>query len=130
MASEPLLAHFGMSPLAMETRRFCRMSVWRSVRARPCVSIGPNGAGKSTVLLTILGYLKPSMGTVSFANEEITAHDPHRVVRKGICVLSAAAKHLSRNDGDGASRSCRLDDRGRRAHPHAPRKGRRRCFRF
>ena len=34
--------------------------------------IGPNGAGKSTVLLTILGYLKPTAGRVSFRSEDIT----------------------------------------------------------
>ena len=46
--------------------------------------IGPNGAGKSTVLLTILGYLKPTSGRVAFRNEDITGVEPHRIVHRGV----------------------------------------------
>ena len=45
---------------------------------------GPNGAGKSTLVAMMLGYLKPTSGTVSIAGEA-----PRRYVeRKGIGYLS------------------------------------------
>jgi ABC-type branched-subunit amino acid transport system ATPase component len=46
--------------------------------------IGPNGAGKSTVLLTILGYLRPRAGRISFQDRDITGLEPHRVVNLGV----------------------------------------------
>ena len=46
--------------------------------------IGPNGAGKSTVLLTILGYLKPTAGHVILRGEDITGTEPHLVIRLGV----------------------------------------------
>ena len=55
------------------------------VRAGETVAlIGPNGAGKSTVLLTILGYLKPLSGRISFQDRDISGFEPHRVVSLGI----------------------------------------------
>ena len=46
--------------------------------------IGPNGAGKSTLLKTIMGYLIPTQGTVSFQGENVTRLRPDHKVRKGI----------------------------------------------
>jgi ABC-type branched-subunit amino acid transport system ATPase component len=46
--------------------------------------IGPNGAGKSTLLKTIFGILKPSQGTVSLKNEDITGIRPDKIAKKGI----------------------------------------------
>jgi ABC-type branched-subunit amino acid transport system ATPase component len=46
--------------------------------------IGPNGAGKSTLLKTIFGILKPSQGTVSLKNEDITGLRPDKIAKKGI----------------------------------------------
>lgn len=46
--------------------------------------IGPNGAGKSTVLLTILGYLKPTAGRVAFKGAPIAGMETDRIVRLGI----------------------------------------------
>lgn len=46
--------------------------------------IGPNGAGKSTVLLTILGFLKPTAGRISFRNEDVTGIEPHHIVSRGV----------------------------------------------
>lgn len=49
--------------------------------------IGPNGAGKSTVLKSIIGQLKPSTGSIKFADRSITGLRPDRVVRHGIAVV-------------------------------------------
>jgi ABC-type sugar transport system ATPase subunit len=38
--------------------------------------IGPNGAGKSTVLKTVMGFLRPSGGRISFAGTSIAGHRP------------------------------------------------------
>ncbi|UCG09129.1 MAG: ABC transporter ATP-binding protein [Desulfobacterales bacterium] len=46
--------------------------------------IGPNGAGKSTLLKTIFGILKPTSGSVTLKDEDITALKPDKVAKKGI----------------------------------------------
>ena len=46
--------------------------------------IGPNGAGKSTLLKTIFGILKPTKGTVTLKEEDITGLKPDRVAKRGI----------------------------------------------
>jgi ABC-type branched-subunit amino acid transport system ATPase component len=46
--------------------------------------IGPNGAGKSTLLKTIFGILKPSRGTITLKEEDITGLKPDRVAKRGI----------------------------------------------
>jgi ABC-type branched-subunit amino acid transport system ATPase component len=46
--------------------------------------IGPNGAGKSTVLMTILGYLKPTSGRILFRDEDVTGLAPHQMIKSGI----------------------------------------------
>jgi branched-chain amino acid transport system ATP-binding protein len=47
--------------------------------------IGPNGAGKSTLLKTIAGLLRPSRGSVSLNNEDITKLTPSRRHARGLC---------------------------------------------
>ena len=49
--------------------------------------IGANGAGKSTMLNTIVGLVKPSSGTVTWNDEEITGDDPKNIVSKGIVMI-------------------------------------------
>jgi branched-chain amino acid transport system ATP-binding protein len=58
------------------------------VNAGEIVSIfGRNGAGKTTTLRTIMGWLKPSSGRVSFAGAEIGGQSPDRIFRKGIAFI-------------------------------------------
>ena len=49
--------------------------------------IGLNGAGKSTLVKTICGFLAPKTGRISFAGEDITAIQPHRLIDRGICCI-------------------------------------------
>jgi branched-chain amino acid transport system ATP-binding protein len=45
--------------------------------------LGRNGAGKTTTILTIMGYLKPRPGRISFRNRDIAALPPYGVARLG-----------------------------------------------
>jgi branched-chain amino acid transport system ATP-binding protein len=46
--------------------------------------IGPNGSGKTTLINCISGALRPQVGTVVFAGEDITQLPPHLRARRGI----------------------------------------------
>lgn len=46
--------------------------------------IGGNGAGKSTTLKTISGLLHPHPGAIRLAGEDLTHHQAHEIVMKGI----------------------------------------------
>lgn len=47
--------------------------------------IGGNGAGKTTTLRTLSGLLRPRQGSITFADDDITALPPHRIVGRGLC---------------------------------------------
>ena len=49
--------------------------------------IGPNGAGKSTLFKTIMGYLIPRAGNISFSGEDVTKLEPNKKVEKGIAYV-------------------------------------------
>ena len=56
-----------------------------SVRKGEIVSlIGPNGAGKTTIFNLLTGYLKPTAGSVRFAEQEVTGLRPFEIARKGM----------------------------------------------
>jgi len=46
--------------------------------------IGPNGAGKTTFFNMITGVYKPTLGSVTFDGQDITAKPPHAVTERGI----------------------------------------------
>ena len=46
--------------------------------------VGRNGAGKSTLLQTIMGFIKPTAGTISFEGSEITSKSTYARTRLGI----------------------------------------------
>jgi branched-chain amino acid transport system ATP-binding protein len=59
-----------------------------SVRPDELVAlIGPNGAGKTTTLMTIVGVLRPSHGSVSFRGRMLTGRDPADIVASGIALV-------------------------------------------
>ncbi len=46
--------------------------------------IGPNGAGKTTLLNVLTGVLRPSTGTVTFKDRDVTGVGPARLARLGM----------------------------------------------
>jgi ABC-type branched-subunit amino acid transport system ATPase component len=46
--------------------------------------IGPNGAGKTTFFNCITGICRPTKGTVSFRDRDVTAMQPHAVTELGV----------------------------------------------
>lgn len=46
--------------------------------------LGRNGAGKTTTLLAIMGYLKPSPGSIIYEGHEIGGVIPYRISRMGL----------------------------------------------
>ena len=46
--------------------------------------IGPNGAGKTTFFNMLTGVYKPTLGSVIFAGEDMTAKPPHAFTQRGI----------------------------------------------
>ena len=58
------------------------------MNAGEIVSIfGRNGAGKTTTLRTLMGWVRPSSGTIKFAGENIAGLSPDRIFRKGIAFI-------------------------------------------
>jgi lipopolysaccharide export system ATP-binding protein len=53
--------------------------------------LGPNGAGKTTIFYMIVGFLRPSTGTVSMDKTDITAKSMFRRARLGIAYLPQEA---------------------------------------
>jgi branched-chain amino acid transport system ATP-binding protein len=46
--------------------------------------VGRNGAGKTTTLRTIMGYLRPRSGRVSFLGKDLAGRAPHEIAQFGI----------------------------------------------
>jgi branched-chain amino acid transport system ATP-binding protein len=46
--------------------------------------VGRNGAGKTTTLRTIMGYRRPSAGTIAFKGEAIGGLPTHLIARRGV----------------------------------------------
>jgi branched-chain amino acid transport system ATP-binding protein len=46
--------------------------------------VGRNGAGKTTTLRTIMGYLRPRAGTITFRGERIDGRRTHEIAKLGV----------------------------------------------
>jgi branched-chain amino acid transport system ATP-binding protein len=46
--------------------------------------LGRNGAGKTSTLLSVMGFLKPRPGKVTYKGRDITGLSPNRISRAGI----------------------------------------------
>ena len=58
-----------------------------TVNAKPfgiTAIVGPNGAGKTTLLRGIMGYVRPSAGTVKFEGRMILGTSTHLIIEKGM----------------------------------------------
>jgi len=49
--------------------------------------VGRNGMGKTTLCNTLMGLIKPSAGTITFAGHRIDGQNPERVARRGIAYI-------------------------------------------
>ncbi len=80
LRAERLTAGYGKMPILHD--------VTLEVRHGEIVTvIGPNGAGKSTAFKTIVGFLRPTNGSVRFDGQEITALRPHQVLYRGLAYV-------------------------------------------
>jgi branched-chain amino acid transport system ATP-binding protein len=57
--------------------------------------IGANGAGKTTLLSVISGILTPTRGEVLFEEENLVKVPPHKIVRRGICLIQEGREILN-----------------------------------
>jgi branched-chain amino acid transport system ATP-binding protein len=46
--------------------------------------IGVNGAGKSTTMLSIMGVVRPTTGSITYQGESLAGQPPESILRKGI----------------------------------------------
>ncbi|MDR2490226.1 MAG: LPS export ABC transporter ATP-binding protein [Spirochaetaceae bacterium] len=53
--------------------------------------LGPNGAGKTTIFYMIVGFLKPTAGTIKLNGESITSGPMYRRARMGVAYLPQEA---------------------------------------
>jgi branched-chain amino acid transport system ATP-binding protein len=80
LRAEGLTAGYGKLPILH--------GVTVEVRAGEMVCvIGPNGAGKSTSFKTIVGFLRPTSGRVTFDGGDITGLRPDQVLRIGLAYV-------------------------------------------
>ncbi len=57
--------------------------------------IGPNGAGKSTLMNTVVGFLHPGTGSISFGSRSIQREPPEKVVQLGLTIVPEGARVFS-----------------------------------
>src|SRR5207245_8050481 len=58
--------------------------------------LGGNASGKSTTMKTVLGLVKPTQGTVTFAGERIDRLDTSEIIQRGIAVVPEARRIFPR----------------------------------
>ena len=46
--------------------------------------LGRNGAGKTTTVRSIMGYVHPKSGTITYEGQDISRKEPFEICRKGI----------------------------------------------
>lgn len=77
---EGIYAHYHYAPVLQ--------GISLQLDAGEIVSIfGRNGAGKTTTLRTIMGWLRPSQGNITFGGEAIGGLSPDRIFRRGIAFI-------------------------------------------
>jgi|HubBroStandDraft_1064217.scaffolds.fasta_scaffold216161_2 branched-chain amino acid transport system ATP-binding protein len=80
LAAEGLHAHYGASHVIH--------GVDFSVGRGETVGLmGRNGMGKTTLLRSMLGFVRPSAGSVRICGRDMTRAEPHRVARAGVAYV-------------------------------------------
>jgi branched-chain amino acid transport system ATP-binding protein len=59
----------------------------RVARGEWVALLGAVGAGKTTLMRTLAGVIRPSRGTVSLANDDVTRLPPYERVRRGLSLV-------------------------------------------
>lgn len=49
--------------------------------------LGSNGAGKTTILKTVLGLMRPTQGSITFKNKDISRIATHQIVNMGLYLV-------------------------------------------
>jgi branched-chain amino acid transport system ATP-binding protein len=57
--------------------------------------LGRNGVGKSTTLRSIMGYVPPARGTVTFNGEQLSGKKTHQIAQKGIAYVPESREVFS-----------------------------------
>jgi lipopolysaccharide export system ATP-binding protein len=110
-------------------KRFGRKEVVRGVNftmhnGEVAGLLGPNGAGKTTIFYMIVGFYRPTVGSVTLDSADITAEPMFRRARQGIAYLPQEASIFrkltveqniyaileSRRDIDKAAKARRLEE--------------------
>lgn len=66
--------------------------------------LGTNGAGKSTLLRVIAGLEKPSKGTISYFDDDITGLPAERLPARGLLLVVGGRGGIHRHDRAGEPR--------------------------
>ena len=73
---------------------FARVSIEINEGEIVCL-IGANEAGKSTLLTSIFGDPRAASGKIFFAGERPTHTQSHKIIHKGISMLSRGSSYFS-----------------------------------
>ena len=56
-------------------------------RSRVLALLGRNGVGKSTLVMTLMGLVRPTAGSVRLDGAELTGRRPHEIARAGVALV-------------------------------------------
>jgi branched-chain amino acid transport system ATP-binding protein len=56
-------------------------------RSRVLALLGRNGVGKSTLVMTLMGLVRPTAGSVKLDGADVTGRRPHEIARAGVALV-------------------------------------------
>jgi len=68
----------------IEASHILRRISLEAARGELVCLVGRNGAGKTTTLRTVMGYLRPAAGTITFAGQPIGGLPTHAIAARGV----------------------------------------------
>jgi len=83
VSAAAMLAVEGIDVFIQTSHILRRVSLEVGSREVVCL-VGRNGAGKTTTLRTIMGFLAPRGGRITFRGEPIHGRPPHEIARRGL----------------------------------------------